>query len=167
MLFRSVFTGSIATTTLTVSAMTSGTIRLGMVLTGTGLSADTHVVSQTSGTPGGAGVYVINPSQTVASTTITGTVKSRIQVDSAGAYNIQFSLQLTNTDTANVATITVDLYRSSTAYKMASNVSVNASTTYTPIDKTLSLYLLEGDAIRLTANANSMLTAVCSWEEIN
>ena len=96
-----VFTGSIATTTLTVSAMTSGTIRLGMVLTGTGLSADTHVVSQTSGTLGGAGVYVIGPSQTVASTTITGTVKSRIQVDSAGAYNIQFSLQLTNTDTAN------------------------------------------------------------------
>jgi pyruvate/2-oxoacid:ferredoxin oxidoreductase beta subunit len=77
------------------------------------------------------------------------------------------SLVVTNTDTANVATITVDLYRSTTAYKMSSNVSINASTTYTPIDKTLSLYLLEGDAIRLTANANSMLTAVCSWEEIN
>lgn len=77
------------------------------------------------------------------------------------------NLVVTNTDTANVATITVDLYRSTTAYKMASNVSINASTTYTPIDKTLSLYLLEGDAIRLTANANSMLTAVCSWEEIN
>ncbi len=77
------------------------------------------------------------------------------------------SLMVTNTDTANVATITVDLYRSTTAYKMSSNVAINASTTYTPIDKTLSLYLLEGDAIRLTANANSMLTAVCSWEEIN
>lgn len=77
------------------------------------------------------------------------------------------SLLVTNYDTANVATVTVDLYRSSTAYKMASNVSINASTTYTPIDKTLSLYLLEGDAIRLTANANTMLTAVCSWEEIN
>lgn len=91
-------------------------------------------------------------------------------VSNAGAsgkvYKVN-SLLVTNTDTANVATITVDLYRSSTAYKMSSNVSVNASTTYTPIDKTLSLYLLEGDAIRLTANANSMLTAVCSWEEIN
>ena len=96
-----VFTGSIATTVLTVSAMTSGTIRLGMLLTGTGVTASTHVVSQTSGTPGGVGVYVISPSQTVVAATITGTVKSRIQVDSAGAYNIQFSLQLTNTDTAN------------------------------------------------------------------
>ena len=76
-------------------------------------------------------------------------------------------LMVTNVDTANVATVTVDLYRSSTAYKMASNVSINANTTYTPIDKTLSLYLLEGDSIRVTANANSMLQAVCSWEEIN
>lgn len=96
-----VFTGSISTTNLTVSAVTSGTIRLGMVLTGTGVTANTHVVSQTSGTTGGAGVYVVGISQTVASTTITGTVKSRVQVDTAGAYNIQFSLQLTNTDTAN------------------------------------------------------------------
>ena len=74
---------------------------------------------------------------------------------------------VTNIDTANIATVTVDLYRSSVAYKMASNVSINASTTYTPIDKTLSLYLLEGDAIRLTANANSMLQAVATWEEIS
>lgn len=96
-----VFTGSISTTNLTVTAVTSGTIRLGMVLTGTGLSAETHIVSQTSGTTGGAGVYVIGPSQTVASTTITGTVSSRVQVDTAGAYNIQFSLQLTNTDTSS------------------------------------------------------------------
>lgn len=96
-----VFTGSITATDLTVSAMTSGTIRLGMVLTGTGVTAGTHVVSQTSGTPGGAGVYVISPTQTVSSTTITGTVASKIYVDTAGAYNIQFSLQLTNTDTAN------------------------------------------------------------------
>lgn len=96
-----VFTGSITTTTLTVSAMTSGTIRLGMLLTGTGVTADTHVVSQTSGTPGGAGAYVISPSQTVASTTITGAITSKIYVDSAGAYNIQFSLQLSNTNTSS------------------------------------------------------------------
>jgi len=96
-----VFTGSISTTNLTVSAMTSGTIRLGMILTGTGVTAGTHVVSQTSGTPGGAGVYVVSPTQTVSSTTITGSISSRIQVDATGAYNIQFSLQLTNTDTSN------------------------------------------------------------------
>jgi hypothetical protein len=74
---------------------------------------------------------------------------------------------ITNSSGTTTATITVDLYRSSVAYQIASNVAVTANTTYTPIDKTLSLYMLEGDAIRLTANANSILQAVASWEEIS
>lgn len=102
-----VFTGSISTTNLTVSAMTSGTIRLGMILSGTGVTAETHVVSQTSGTPGGAGIYVISPSQTVSSTTITGTIASKIYVDTPGGYNIQYSLQLSNTSTSQPYEIAV------------------------------------------------------------
>ena len=74
---------------------------------------------------------------------------------------------VSNIDTTNAATLTVDLYRSSVAYQMISNVTVNINTAYTPIDKTLSLYLLEGDSIRLTANVNSRLQAVATWEEIN
>lgn len=74
---------------------------------------------------------------------------------------------VSNIDGTNSATLTVDLYRSSTAYKIINSVTVNINTSYTPIDKTLSLYLLEGDAIRLTANANSRLQAVATWEEIN
>jgi len=73
---------------------------------------------------------------------------------------------VSNIDASNVATITVDLYRSSTAYNLVTNIPVAVSTSFTPIDKSLSLYLLEGDTIRLTANANSRLQAVCSWEEI-
>ncbi len=74
---------------------------------------------------------------------------------------------VTNVDGTNTATITVDLYRSSVAYVMTSNVAVTSNTTYTPIDKTLSLYLLEGDSLRVTANANSRLQAVATWEEIS
>lgn len=74
---------------------------------------------------------------------------------------------ITNIDGTNSATITVDLYRGSVAYAMTSNVTVTSNTTYSPIDKTLSLYLLEGDSIRLTANANSRLQAVATWEEIS
>lgn len=102
-----VFTGSISTTNLTVSAMTSGTIRFGMILTGTGVTAGTHVVSQTSGTPGGAGVYVISPTQTVSSTTITGTIASKIYVDTPGGYNVQYSLQLSNSSTSQPYEIAV------------------------------------------------------------
>ncbi len=76
-------------------------------------------------------------------------------------------LIVSNIDSANNATLTVDLYRSSVAYPIINAVSVPINTTFTPIDKQLCLYLLEGDTIRLTANASSRLTAVCSWEEIS
>jgi hypothetical protein len=76
-------------------------------------------------------------------------------------------LIVSNVDATNIATLTVDLFRSSVAYTIINGVSIGVNTSFTPIDKTLSLYLLEGDVIRLTANANSRLQAVCSWEEIN
>ena len=92
-----VFAGSIATTNLTVTAVTSGTIYPGMILTGTGVAAGTRLISQTSGTTGGIGVYVVDTSQTTASTTITGTVASRLVAALSGLYNIQISFQMVNT----------------------------------------------------------------------
>jgi hypothetical protein len=68
-----------------------------MVITGTGVTAGTYIVSQTTGTDGSTGTYVVSASQTVASTTITGTCKSIIQVENAGVYNVQFSVQFVNT----------------------------------------------------------------------
>ena len=44
------------------------------------------------------GTYSVNPSQTTASTTITGNLPSLITFEYSGIYNIQFSLQFTNTD---------------------------------------------------------------------
>lgn len=76
-------------------------------------------------------------------------------------------LFISNIDGTNSSTITVDLYRNTTAYKLVSTVEVAANTTFTPIDKTMSVYLLEGDALRLTAGNNSRLQAVCSFEEIS
>lgn len=94
------FTASIATTVLTVTAATAGTIFLGMTLTGTGVSAGTLVVSQTSGTAGGVGVYVVSISQTVVSTTISGSVACKMTVANAGVYNLQWSAQFINTAAA-------------------------------------------------------------------
>mgnify|MGYP000088076413 CR=1 FL=1 len=100
-----VFTGTIddgtppgAGTVLTVSAVTSGTIYLGMTLTGGSVSAGTKVVSQTSGTAGGVGVYVVSISQERTSFTITGTIQSKIAVENPGIYNLQWSGQFENTD---------------------------------------------------------------------
>ena len=68
--FGGVFTGSISGTTLTISAVTNGTLRVGSYITGTGVSAGTQITALGTGT-GGTGNYTVNNSQTVASTTIT------------------------------------------------------------------------------------------------
>lgn len=92
------FTASIATTTMTVTANSAGSILPGMIITGTGVSANTYIVTQLTGTAGGTGTYTVSVSQTVASTTITGTRSSKLVVTYPGRYNIQFSAQFVNTD---------------------------------------------------------------------
>lgn len=61
------FTGSIAGTLMTVTAMERGAIAATNILFGTGVSSNSSIVAQVSGTPGGVGTYTIAPSQTVAS----------------------------------------------------------------------------------------------------
>ena len=91
------FTGSIATTTLTVSAISAGSIYPSMQISGTGVTAGTRIVEQLTGTTGGTGTYTVSASQTVASTAMTGDLPSIIQVDQDGVYNAQFSAQFINT----------------------------------------------------------------------
>lgn len=100
------FTGSIATTTLTVSAISAGTIYPSMQISGTGVTAGTRIVAQLTGTAGGTGTYTVSASQTVSSTTITGDLPSKVQVSQDGIYNVQFSAQFVNT-TNDVQTASV------------------------------------------------------------
>ena len=68
------FTGSsISGTTFTLATVGAGAAAPGMTLTGTGVASGTKIVKQLTGaTAGAAGTYQVNISQTVASTTITG-----------------------------------------------------------------------------------------------
>lgn len=77
------------------------------------------------------------------------------------------SLIISNINATTAQDVTVDLYRNTTAYKLVSTVSVAADSSFTALDKTLSIYLLEGDKLRLTASNNSTLQAICSFEEIS
>jgi hypothetical protein len=77
------------------------------------------------------------------------------------------SLVISNVDGTNNADITVDLFRSSVAYRLANTISVPADASLVVISKDTSIYLEEGDSIRLTASAVSDLEAVCSYEEIS
>ncbi len=64
-----VVTGSIAGTVLTVTAVTSGTLAVGAVLSGTGVTAGTTITALGTGT-GGNGTYTVSISQTKGSGTI-------------------------------------------------------------------------------------------------
>jgi hypothetical protein len=55
--------------TMTVSAVASGALAVGQVISGTGVTAGTVVTALLSGT-GGTGTYVVSPSQTASSTTV-------------------------------------------------------------------------------------------------
>lgn len=65
-------TSSISGTTLTVGTVSGGTVDPGMVLTGTGVTAGTYIISNISGSGAGS-TWLVSKSQTVTSTTITGT----------------------------------------------------------------------------------------------
>jgi hypothetical protein len=91
-----VVTGSIALFVLTVTAVTSGTLSIGQVISGTGVTAGTRIVAFVSGS-GGVGTYTLDKSQTVSSTTISATKQSRLTVSADGVYNFQFSCQLDKT----------------------------------------------------------------------
>lgn len=90
-----VMTASQALTTLTVTAVSGDDIYLGMTLTGTGVVPGTTITAFLGGT-GGTGTYTVSTSATVASTTITGTITSRLVVTYGGIYNLQFSVQTKN-----------------------------------------------------------------------
>jgi hypothetical protein len=83
---NSVFTGSVSGTTLTVTAVSSGSIVANQFLFGSTFPAITvvQVVSQLGGTPNGIGTYQLSASFTAASTTIKGINR---MVELAGAYN--------------------------------------------------------------------------------
>jgi hypothetical protein len=63
-------TGSIASTTLTVTAVSVGVLQVGSVITGTGIAVGTIITALGTGT-GGIGTYTVNISQSVVSTAIT------------------------------------------------------------------------------------------------
>jgi hypothetical protein len=75
------------------------------------------------------------------------------------------ALYIANVDGTNNADISVALHRSSVSYEIAHTVVVPADAVLDVISK--SIYLEEGDELRLTASANSDLEAVCSYEEIS
>jgi hypothetical protein len=96
-----------------------------------------------------------------------GTSATAIITNSSGSGKVLKvnTLLVSNVDNTSAYQITVDIYRSATAYRIATLVSVPAYATLDIISN--SIYLEEGDTLRLTANSASKLEAAASYEEIN
>lgn len=75
------------------------------------------------------------------------------------------ALYVGNIDATTAYDLTVDLYRSTVAYRLAPTISVAAKSSMDVFSK--AIYLEEGDTLRLTASTVSKLEAVASYEEIS
>jgi len=114
--------------------------------------------------PNIVGVTTITAKTAVMAVTTSATAIVTNSAASGKVFKVN-ALYVSNVDGTNVADINVDIFRSSTAYHIGKTISVPADATLDVINK--SFYLEEGDALRLTASANSDLEAVCSYEEIS
>lgn len=96
-----------------------------------------------------------------------GLTANAIVTNSSGSNQLYkvYSLTLCNVSSSNV-TATVDLYRSSIAYRLVANLVVPSTSSLAVITKDSGVYLNEGDTLRLTAGTVSSIEAVCSYEVV-
>jgi hypothetical protein len=87
------FTGNASGTALTASA-TVGVIHIGDTVTGTGIPSSTTIVSQTSGTTGGNGVYVTSASTTASSAAVTAS-STTVDITAVSSGTIAIGQQIT------------------------------------------------------------------------
>ena len=123
--------------TLTTGGSVTGTFTVGSVLSGTGVTTGTKIVSFGTGT-GGAGTYIVDTPQTVASTTITGLTGTRgiprVPFGSSGAIAlwspqcmIGRNVRIT-TAAGDVAVYTVSGY-DAYGFPMSEAITANGATT--------------------------------------
>lgn len=109
-------------------------------------------------------VTTINGKTAVANVANTAT---ELVVNTAGSDKVfkLNSLIISNIDGNTASEISVDIYRSNVAYHIARTISVPADSSLDLLSK--SVYLEEGDTLRVTATSNNFLQVVCSYEEIS
>lgn len=74
--------------------------------------------------------------------------------------NVLYTTNLGSSD----ATVTVDIYRSNVSYKLAAGVPVPVGAPLVILGKDTSIYLEEGDALRISSNTAGVLQFVLSYE---
>lgn len=105
-------TGTASGTNLTLSGVTGSTISAGATIAGIGIPNGTTIVSQTSGTPGGAGVYVTSQATTASSASLSIALTFSTFVTFSGTNTVTWGASLpvssgTYNSTTGVVTLTL------------------------------------------------------------
>ena len=107
---------------------------------------------------------IVNVATIIGKTAVqaVGTSATAIVSNSGGSGKVfkVNALYVSNVDGTNNADATVDLFRSSTAYPIASTVLVPPDATLDLMSK--AIYLEEGDALRCTASASGSISGASS-----
>ncbi len=136
-------TASIASNTMTVTAVSSGTLSVGQLIKGTNVADNTVITALGTGT-GGNGTYIVNNSQTVASTTIRALTVAR------PFYSINWTV-LPSTDGAFEGGGTVDITDNYFIYNKPDSQLWAASDLLSPITDPLSFASKDGSPDDLVA----------------
>lgn len=133
-------TGSIAGTTMTVSAITTGGFAPGETVSGSGVASGTTIVAQLTGTAGSTGTYQVSVSQTVPSATLTAS-GGCMNVSAITTGTLAVGQTLTGTGVTAGTTITALLTGTGGTgkYAVSASQTVAPSTTITANGGTLTV----------------------------
>jgi hypothetical protein len=92
--------------------------------------------------------------------TITDIISNSINSSEIYRINVLFVTNLGVSD----ATVTIELYRNSISFKIVSGIPVTVGDTMVAIAKDTSIYLEEGDSLRISASEAGVLQYVASYE---
>lgn len=107
---------------------------------------------------------IVGKTTTVDVTTVL-TVLLENQINSNKVYKIN-SLYISNVSAAQDAKTTVIFSRSTTSISIVTNTLVPTENTLLAISKESSIYLEEGDSLKISGNQNGVLKATISYEII-
>ena len=157
-----------AGTVLNVSAVTSGTVRVGQTVIGTGITAGTVITALSSGS-GGTGTYTVNNSQLVASTTMNMSVVPSAFTSKTGPASFTGSISGTTLTVSGVTgTIAIgqQIVTGAAAYTYitagsGTSWTVSVSQTVTSVAMTTSY------AVILALPTQGTAAAAGSWYSVN
>ena len=115
--------------------------------------------------PNIVGVTTITGKTTATTLTASYTTQISNSAASGKIYKVN-TIMVANTNTGAVS-VSLDFYRNSTSYPLASTISVPANASIVLVSKDTAIYLEEGDAIRALGSSANYLTLVASYEEIS